>query len=166
MFLSNCNKVLDFFELYSVLSYFDTWRMLHFFHFIYFIYLGHSQSWWMSVFLLQMFNCGILCQKYGHWHLRVNTVVTQQQQCPEICVIFSLTQKTNSRLKLRFLRLKHLCWSSDGGQTLVCAFLTSLFKREATASHHLLNSPIRYKATITHEGWVCVLLAVLSTFVS
>jgi len=65
-----------------------------------------------------------------------------------------------------FLRLKHLCWSSDGGQTLVCAFLTSLFKREATASHHLLNSPIRYKATVTHEGWVCVLLAVLSTFVS
>lgn len=76
MFLSNCNKVLDFFEMYSVLSYFDTWKILHLFHLIYFIYLGHSQSWWMSVFLLQMFNSGILCQKYGHWHLRVNSYAT------------------------------------------------------------------------------------------
>jgi len=32
--------------------------------------------------------------------------VTQQQQCPEIRVIFSLNQKTNSRLKLRFFEVK------------------------------------------------------------
>lgn len=155
MFLSNCNKVLDFFELYSVLSYFDTWKILHFFHFI---YLGHFQSWGMSVLYS---SCKCLILEYC-----VRNMATDICATTAICVIFSLNQKTNSRLKLRFLRLKHLCWSSDGGQTLVCAFLTSLFKREATASHHLLNSPIRYKATVTHKGWVCVLLAVLSTVVS
>lgn len=44
--------------------------------------------------------------------------------------------------------------------------LASLFWKEAIASLHLLNSPIRYKAAATHEGWVSVTVCFVVSVVS
>lgn len=46
--------------------------------------------------------------------------------------------------------------SSDKGVCVCVSLVRSPFWREAIASLRLLNSPIRYKAAVTHEGWVSV----------
>lgn len=88
--------------------------------------------------------------------------IVAQQQRPKMCLFFFFfLSQDKFQNQVEIFEVK-----ADEEQTLVCVFLISLFRRVATASHRLLNSPIRYKATVTHEGWVCVLLTVLSTFVS
>lgn len=117
--------MLHFFLRYS----FETWKMLNLFFFIKF---KTSPSTDESQYSSCMFTPGMLCEKYGHCHLHVNSATSQN-----VFFLF-FYNKTNFRIKLRFLRLKQ-----TKNKLLFCVFLTSLFRREATASHHLLNSPIR-----------------------
>lgn len=47
-------------------------------------------------------------------------------------------------------------WSSEKGVCVCVSLLASPFWKEAIASLHLLNCPIRYTGVVTHNGWVSV----------